>query len=407
MSEVRIFTVNTAALEEASCFARAEALCTDKRRERTARYRREADKRLSVAAELLLRYALSELSAEADLSRLEYGPHGKPYLPDCPFFFNLSHSGSFAVCAVGSVELGIDLEKKRDRGKDFSRIASHFFSSEEEQVLADIADEAERMDCFYRLWTLKESYLKALGTGISQPLSELKLSLEPLRVEQSPDEHLFSLYEPDAPEGYAMALACAGDSLVLPPEELTVAALIRRAEDLRAEASLSFRPLLESDFDTLYAWMQDERVLGFYEGRDSAFTPDSLHKCFFEKPGFIRQLVIEVDGQPIGYGQYYPLSGDMFADYGLEDRGELVFGADQFIGIPELWGKGYGRCYMKKLARYLFEELGADRLVVDPQLRNPRAIACYQRAGFCIEKRLEAHELFEGKAEDCVLMQYA
>ena len=52
----------------------------------------------------------------------ERGPSGKPYLVNCPgVHFNISHSGGYAVCAVGSVPMGVDIEFRREL--DYRRLA--------------------------------------------------------------------------------------------------------------------------------------------------------------------------------------------------------------------------------------------------------------------------------------------
>ena len=56
-------------------------------------------------------------------------------------------------------------------------------------------------------------------------------------------------------------------------------------------------------------------------------------------------------------------------------------------------------------AGYLKMEMGADIILLDPHKSNPRTIRAYEKAGFKIIKSLPEHELFEGKKEDCWLME--
>ena len=177
---------------------------------------------------------------------------------------------------------------------------------------------------------------------------------------------------------------------------------------LIAGGELRIRPLVEDDLEALAGWLADERVLEFYEGRDTSWPPDKVRAHFFEEPEcgaeFLR-VAIEWRGAPIGYGQVYRLHDGLFAEYGLPDTGEVVYAMDQFIGAPELWGKGLGTRYVNAVAEFLAAERDAAAVVMDPRVNNPRAVRCYQKAGFEAMCLLPAHELHEGELRDCWLMR--
>ncbi len=101
--------------------------------------------------------------------RFEYGEHGKPGLPEHPDrSFNLSHSEKVGLVGVTrDIRLGVDVERARAR-RDFSGLAKRFFSAEESEALHELA-ESQWPAAFYRAWTRKEAYLKALGTGLTFP----------------------------------------------------------------------------------------------------------------------------------------------------------------------------------------------------------------------------------------------
>jgi 4'-phosphopantetheinyl transferase len=110
-----------------------------------------------------------------------YGPHDKPYL-DPPgagrLEFNLSNSEELAVVAVtAGEEVGADVEWLRPM-PDALTIAERFFSTAERRELAAVP-EAEREAAFFRAWTRKEAYLKAVGTGITVPLDRFDVTLAP------------------------------------------------------------------------------------------------------------------------------------------------------------------------------------------------------------------------------------
>ncbi len=126
-----------------------------------------------VATRALVRKVLAHYTS-MPTSSLEFArrEEGKPYLTNAPFpiYFNLSHSGSFAVLAVSTVgEIGVDIETIRAR--NFLAIAERYYHADElKQLMA--TPEAEREQLFFKLWTLKEAFFKATGGGISSGLNK-------------------------------------------------------------------------------------------------------------------------------------------------------------------------------------------------------------------------------------------
>jgi 4'-phosphopantetheinyl transferase len=117
----------------------------------------------SLLRRVLARYV--ECSA-ASLALVEE-EHGRPVLEPCGSLdFNLSHSGRYAVVAVGhGVRIGVDLECS-DREREFAALARRFFSKEEATRIHACEGAGQRR-AFYDLWVCKEAYLKALGTGLT------------------------------------------------------------------------------------------------------------------------------------------------------------------------------------------------------------------------------------------------
>lgn len=170
---------------------------------------------------LLARY----LETTPEAVRFTYGPYGKPLLEgehsDSSLRFNASHSGDWAVYAfVQDHEVGVDVEHIKE---DFATegIAERFFSVGEVQTLNSLP-EAEKPAAFFRCWTRKEAYIKALGSGLSHPLDSFDVTLAPgepaalLRVQRDPESIArWSLFDLDVAEGYAAALAVAGPVTVV------------------------------------------------------------------------------------------------------------------------------------------------------------------------------------------------
>jgi aminoglycoside 6'-N-acetyltransferase len=110
------------------------------------------------------------------------------------------------------------------------------------------------------------------------------------------------------------------------------------------------------------------------------------------------------DDNPIGYVQFYPVSEEDKAFYGYSLE-ETIYGMDQFIGEPSYWNSSIGTQMVTAVAAYLFREIGASKVIMDPQARNARAIRCYEKCGFTKVKLLPQRELHEGVWQDCWLME--
>lgn len=101
-----------------------------------------------------------------------YGQYGKPYIKGNKIFFNLSHSGEYAVCAVSDREVGIDIQQK---GALKMKVARRFFTENECGYILGQPDSEKAADMFYRLWSLKESFVKAVGMGINLPFGSFEI----------------------------------------------------------------------------------------------------------------------------------------------------------------------------------------------------------------------------------------
>lgn len=135
------------------------------RKEKTDACRLAADKRLSLGAGALLDFAIKESGMGSFAHEAVcYGENGKPFFENADFHFNLSHSGSMAICAICDSPVGCDIEKIR-KG-DLLKIADRFFCEEEKAFVLEAAGEDERTRRFFRVWTLKESYVKAEGKSL-------------------------------------------------------------------------------------------------------------------------------------------------------------------------------------------------------------------------------------------------
>ncbi|MBZ6071502.1 4'-phosphopantetheinyl transferase family protein [Aeromonas schubertii] len=134
---------------------------------------------------------------------------GKPCLLDDAWYFNLTHSGDWAVlalCQEGPV--GVDLELGR-RARDLLKLARRFFAPEESQWLAALP-EPSQADGFYRLWARKEALLKAHGGGLAAGLENVIFHpAQEWRLENRLDHHTYEVSDSPFQEGW-LALATRG-----------------------------------------------------------------------------------------------------------------------------------------------------------------------------------------------------
>jgi 4'-phosphopantetheinyl transferase len=162
----------------------------------------------TVAGELLARYSLGQYTGKTDQEViLRFGEKGKPHIENLHnLHFNISHSGHYVVCAVAPTEIGIDVERIR---KVNLRVAERFFSEREINDLMACNNE-ERMHYFITLWTIKESYLKAIGRGLTQHLNSFTIikTSDSYQLTGNKEAENFGIVTYKLSPGYLMAV-CA------------------------------------------------------------------------------------------------------------------------------------------------------------------------------------------------------
>ena len=153
-------------------------LLSEAERERADRFYFERDRVLFTAAHAGLRRVLAEhLDGDPAGLGFEEDDLGRPGLVGVEgLHFSLSHSGDRALVAVACMpRVGVDVEVHRDR-IELERLAERNFS---------LAERAELLECrgedlvrgFFRIWTRKEAYVKALGKGLRHPLEDFDVNM--------------------------------------------------------------------------------------------------------------------------------------------------------------------------------------------------------------------------------------
>lgn len=147
--------------------------------DRANRFAFSEDRTQYVAARGALRVLLGRyVGRPAHALRFSYGTYGKPALQVGPreggVGFNVAHSGDWALCAVAlTSEVGVDVEQLRTT-VDITEVMRFGFADSEQAALEALPP-TDRSDAFFRCWTQKEAYIKAVGRGLSLPLDSFEV----------------------------------------------------------------------------------------------------------------------------------------------------------------------------------------------------------------------------------------
>lgn len=170
----------------------ASSYIQQEEKQRIAKFVFQDDAKSSLVGRLMLRKFVYDTTfipyEEIKFSRDE---KGKPFLlgvGDIPVTFNVSHQGDYVVLA-GNKErnIGIDVMKIEPPANknipEFFRLMSRQFSGREWSTIRSFPTEQEQIACFYRIWCLKESYVKNKGFGLTVPMHEISFSLKTRTLE--------------------------------------------------------------------------------------------------------------------------------------------------------------------------------------------------------------------------------
>ena len=176
LESTRIYIADISVLKNASVFESYLKKVPEYRQKKAMSFKFEKGKIQSLGVGILLRLACKEAGIEGADERIAYGENGKPFLVGFPdVHFNLSHSGERVMCVVSPFEVGCDVEIiKGDRG----RLAERFFKPEESAWIKHFDSLEAQSEAFYRLWTLKECYMKVTGRGMSLMPDMFALSVD-------------------------------------------------------------------------------------------------------------------------------------------------------------------------------------------------------------------------------------
>lgn len=159
----------------------AQLPLSDDERARAARFHHLSDRWEFVLGRVMARSLLAgRTNTPASGFTFVENEHGRPEIAapalDSPLRFNLSHSGGIVACVIGGErQIGVDVERL-DRPPVDARVIRRYCSDTEQAALMAMPD-TQRHERFLELWTLKEAYVKARGTGLTLPLSKVAFAM--------------------------------------------------------------------------------------------------------------------------------------------------------------------------------------------------------------------------------------
>ncbi len=162
------------------------------RKQKSENYIFEKDKKLCLGAGVALDIGLHEFNLKEKDVKISYSKYGKPYLEDYPLIcFNLSHSYKKAMCVISNKEVGCDIEHIATIKE---KVANKMFSNIEKEYLKNSKNKEED---FYKIWVAKESFLKAIGTGITKNICEISIIFEnnQIKINQNIDSRKWKIEE--------------------------------------------------------------------------------------------------------------------------------------------------------------------------------------------------------------------
>ena len=219
LETTRIYIADVSILKDASVFESFLKKVPEYRQKKAMSFKFDKGKMQSLGVGLFLLFSCKEAGFDGADEHIAYGENGKPFLVDFPdVHFNLSHSGERVMAVISPFEVGCDVEIiKGDRG----RLAERFFKPEESAWLKHFETLEAQSEAFYRLWTLKECYMKVTGRGLSLMPDMFALNVdenENISLYHDGERPEYAFREIDLRDGYRYAYCIKNNGLKAPHE---------------------------------------------------------------------------------------------------------------------------------------------------------------------------------------------
>lgn len=177
---VKIYAFDCSLVTDANYYHLYQKVSAE-RKERVSRFQFRSDAISSICGELLTRLAFHDVTSLPLTGDVFFSKtaQGKPYVSNYPgFYYNISHSGCWVVCATANHDVGVDIEQM---SKQHLKLIDTVFSQAERELYHMVPIE-HKTDVFYSIWTGKESCLKHYGCGLTVPLDSIDIKGNDLYV---------------------------------------------------------------------------------------------------------------------------------------------------------------------------------------------------------------------------------
>lgn len=206
---ISTYYINVTQLEEEKIYEEKFRSLSPYRRQKIQILKHHKDKCRSLGAGIVLDCALQQYGLRERQMDYSVGQWGKPLFKEYPqLHFSLSHSGDYAICSIGKTPIGNDIEGIKG---GHLKVADRFYTKKERDWMYEMNNEQEIEHRMFRIWTAKESFLKATGRGMSLSLLDFSILFGlqgAIEVEQTLEESSFHGKEYRQIPGYCVSVCC-------------------------------------------------------------------------------------------------------------------------------------------------------------------------------------------------------
>ena len=206
---ISTYYMDVTQLEEEKLYEEKFRSLSPYRRQKIQILKHHKDKCRSLGAGIVLDYALQQYGLRERQMDYAIGQWGKPFFKEYPqLHFSLSHSGDYAICSIGKTPVGNDIEGIKS---GHLKVADRFYTPKEREWMYEAVTGPEIEKRMFRIWTVKESFLKATGRGMSFSLLDFSVLFGEqgvVTVEQTLEEASFHGREYRQIPGYCVCVCC-------------------------------------------------------------------------------------------------------------------------------------------------------------------------------------------------------
>lgn len=212
--EVYIFNIDK--IDDIFNYDKFYEFVNKEKKQKVMKFRRNEDKIRSLVGDTLTRIIICKhLGCKNKDIKYKYNEYGKPYIKE-NLEFNISHSGEYVVVAIDDCPVGIDIEEMKNI--EFEGIAKGYYDESEYKWIINHEKE-QQMRCFYELWTLKESYVKYVGKGLSIAFNSFRFKINEKKnlfeIDKNSDGEIIHFKNYDLVDKYQLSICSVKDEVLV------------------------------------------------------------------------------------------------------------------------------------------------------------------------------------------------